>query len=701
MLKKSTGIFLALLLLTASFSEIGSAKGSTAQSFPIGIFWPPSPANTSSASYADISAMNATFIVGGNGLSDYSSNDAALGYAANHGLTLLVDDSRLAWRDQVVSQNNSGHGLSVSSTLSLGQTIRTPKGTGWGLNQVQLQIDQLNWPAGAAITLHLYDSPAKNQLIASDTLTAPVSTFYPVFNLHTAVQSDNVYYLEVTSDSPTPIGWITTSTSSTYEDGQAYLNGVAQSVDLWFNLNFSQRAYNDGNQPSDTAIDDIANYYGTKAAVLGYHILDEPTALQMTRIQNTIRRLKMNDSSHLSFVNLFPNYATASQLGLNQFTGEFVTDTVSLGQTFTTKKGQTQIDSVQWWIDKNTWGAGEELTLKLWNSPAKTTLIAQHTSSAPNTEWPLFHLNASVLQNTQYYMELTHNGGGDGSIGWVVRSNTNDNWYNDGSAYLNGTPIEADFWFTINQNIKGASYEDYVYRWMYTEPDVLVFDHYPFLANGQFRNDYYDNLETIRRQAKLGGVDFWSYIQSVGVTSVWKAPSESEMRYQIYANLAYGAKGYIYFTYWTPEASGGESFNNGLILPDGTKNASYLWAQNLNAEVLQLGNTLMELQSLAVYHTGNDLPSSTTILPASFAWQPNSTVPLVIGQYEDQSGQQYVMIVNKSTVNQHTIPFTADSSINNVKEVSKVDGQLKATNFNNGGMSVQFAPGEGKLFRLE
>lgn len=702
MLKKSISMFLAMLLLAASFSEIGSAYSPAIQSFPIGIFWPPSPSNTTNANYADISAMNANFIVGGNGVSDFTSSDAALGYAANHGLTLLVEDSRLIWREHTVSQNSSGHGLFVSTTSSLGQTIRTPAGSGWGLNRVQFYIDKLNWPAGTTITLSMYDSPAKNQLIASDAITAPVSTYYPVFSLHTAVQSNTVYYLELTSNSPTPIGWVTTSTSNVYGDGQAYMNGVAQPIDLWFNLELSQRAYNDGNQPAHAVIDDIANHYRNKAALQGYHVLDEPSALQMTRLQDTIRRLKMTDPNHMSFVNLFPNYASASQLGLNQQTGEFVTDAFSLGQTFTTKKGQTQIDTVQWWIDKNTWGTGEQLTLKLWSSPAKTSLIAQNTLTTPATEWPQFHLNATVSQNTQYYMELTHNGGGDRSVGWVIRSNTNDNWYNDGSAYLNGSPIAADFWFTINQNITGASYEDYVYRWMYTEPDVLVFDHYPYMANGQFRADYYDNLEVIRRQAKLGGVDFWSYIQSVGVKGVWKAPSESEMRYQIYSNLAYGAKGYIYFTYWTPDASGGESFNNGLILPNGVKNASYNWAKNINAEVLQLGSTLMGLESLAVYHTGNSLPASTTQLPASFVMQPGSnTVPLVISHFTNQAGQEYVMIVNKNTVSQQTVSFTVHSSVSNVREVSKIDGQLIATNFSVGGMSVQLAAGEGKLFKLE
>ncbi|MFD0960630.1 hypothetical protein [Paenibacillus chungangensis] len=694
---------LAVALLSVGSSGIGMAYSPAIQPFPIGIFWPPSPADTTNANYTDIAGMNANFIVGGNGVSDYTANDAALGYAATHGLTLLADDSRLAWRNMSVDQHATGHGLFVSSSVTLGQTFKTPQGTGWGLNTISMYIDKLNWPAGTALTLTLYDSPAKQNVLASDTLTGPVPTYYPTFQLHVPVSSDTSYYFELSSDQPSGVGWVVTSSADVYGDGRAYRAGVAQHTDFWFELGFAQRAYNDGNQPGNSDIDQIASHYRTHAALQGYHVLDEPSVLQMTRIQDTIRRLKNGDPDHMSFVNLFPNYASASQLGLNQMTGEYVSSSVPLGQAFRTKQGQTHIDTVQWWIDKNTWGAGEALTLSLWDSNAKTSLIAQHTLTTPTTEWPQFQLNAQVSGNTEYYMELTHNGGGNNSVGWVVRANTGDDWYNDGAAYIAGNAIDADFWFTLNQNIVGGSYEDYVYRWMYTEPDVLVFDHYPYLANGAFRSDYYANLEVIRRQADLGGVDFWSYIQSVGVSGAWRVPSESEMRYQVYSNLAYGAKGYIYFTYWTPESSGGESFNNGIILPDGTKNSSYTWAQQLNADVMNLGDVLMGLHSEAVYHAGG-VPTAATSLPSSFFWQPdNSAIPLLLGYFQDDAGNDYCLVVNKNTSQSQHMAFTISTSYATVQEISKATGQPASTNYDagTGSMSTNFQPGEGKLFLLQ
>ncbi|MCU6710744.1 beta-galactosidase [Paenibacillus sp. J5C_2022] len=694
---------LAVALLSVGSSGIGMAYSPAIQPFPIGIFWPPSPADTTNANYADIAGMNANFIVGGNGVSDYASNDAALGYAAAHGLTLLADDSRLAWRSMTVDQHATGHGLFVSSSVTLGQTFKTPQGTGWGLNTITMYIDKLNWPAGTALTLTLYDSPSKQSVLASDTITGPVPTYNPTFQLHAPVSSDTSYYFELSSDQPGGVGWVVTSSADVYGDGRAYRAGVAQNTDFWFELGFAQRAYNDGNQPGNSDIDQIASHYRTHAALQGYHVLDEPSVLQMTMIQDTIRRLKNGDPDHMSFVNLFPNYASASQLGLNQMTGEYVTSSVPLGQAFRTRHGQTYIETVQWWIDKNTWGAGEALTLSLWDSSAKSSLIAKHTLNSPTTEWPQFQLNAQVSGNTEYYMELTHNGCGNNSVGWVVRANTGDDWYNDGSAYIAGNAIDADFWFTLNQNIVGGSYEDYVYRWMYTEPDVLVFDHYPYLANGTLRSDYYANLEVIRRQADLGGVNFWSYIQSVGVNGAWRVPSESEMRYQVYSNLAYGAKGYIYFTYWTPASSGGESFNNGIILPDGTKNSSYTWAQQLNADVMNLGDTLLGLHSEAVYHAGG-IPAAATALPSSFFWQPdNSAIPLLLGYFQDDAGNDYCLVVNKNTSQSQHMAFTIATGYASVQEISKATGQPASTNYDagTGSMSTNFQPGEGKLFLLQ
>ena len=701
---KALLLLAASLLLIACFQSSSYAYSSAIQPFPIGIFWPPAPVDTMNARYQEIKDMNANLIVGGNGVNTIAINDTALALAAGNGLKMLVDEYKMAWRDQEISQTTTGFGLNVSNASTLGQTFTTPSGTDWALNTVQMYVDKNNWPSGVTLTLKVYDSPAKTTLISSDSIAGPGSTYYPQFIVAKALQSNTSYYMELTSNSPTSVGWVVTSSGDAYGGGQAYVNGAAQSLDFWFKLLFSQRAYNDGGRPSDTDLDAIAAHYSGKPALQGYHVYDEPSALQMTRLQGTVRRLKSGDPNSMSFVNLLPTYASLGQLGVNQFTGEFLNSVHSLGQTFKTNPGQTSVNTVQWWIDRTTWGSGESVTLKLWNSASKTNLIASQTlSSAPANNWPQFTLNASVQPNTVYYMELTHNGGGDNSIGWVVRSNNGSKWINDGTGYVNGSAVDSDFWFTLNQNIQGGTYEDYVYRWASKNPDVLIFDHYPFLASNGMTTDYYTNLEIIRRQALAANIDFWPYIQSVGFNNTNRAPSQSDLRYQIYTSLAYGAKGYIYFTYWTPASSGGETFNQGLILPDGTKNVSYAWAATINAEVLQLGTTLTSLTSQAVYHTGSALPASTTALPGTFFWKPDDgNTPLIISCFTDGSGRKYIMVVNRDTDSGRTVSFTLSPKPAAVTEVSKSNGTEISTNYNaaTGAISASFAAGEGRLFAL-
>jgi len=415
---------------------------------------------------------------------------------------------------------------------------------------------------------------------------------------------------------------------------------------------------------------------------------------------DTVERFRYNTPSKSGFVNIFPDYVASPIFGSAD--GNYVTSTSSLGQSFTTNSVTTAISTMQLYIDRNSWGTGETLTLKIWNSPSKTTLIAQSSlTSQPASNYPQFTLNASVSANTAYFWELTHNGGGDNAIGWVINSGGND-WERSGNAYINGTSYpNSDFWFTINQNLTCGSYEDYVYRWAKMRPDFLMYDYYPWLITANsIRSSYYSNMEIIRNQSLKAQIPFWTYIQSSGDTGYLRVPNASEMRYQIYTSLAYGCKGYSYFLYWTPS---GSSINNGLILSDGTVNTPvYNAARDINAEVLNLGATLNTLTSQNIYHTGA-LPSGTTELPSSFFFKPSDTsLPVVIGYFTNSSGRKFIMAVNRDIANSRTISFNLYPKPSSMTEISKTTGSEISTNYNSstGIISGSFAPGEGKLFAL-
>ncbi|MFD0714532.1 hypothetical protein [Paenibacillus sp. GCM10027626] len=689
-------IALSLFLIT----PIASAYHGHSENFPIGIFWNPGPAEASDAKFAEIADMNTNFIVSTNFTDTFEENDAMLDYAADNDLQVLVSDGRLVFNDsQEAAQTAGGGVLPVSSAASVGQTITSLK-PAW--STVQLRTAPGGLPAGVTLTLSMYSDAAKNGKIMSDSITGPVSGEQLNFDFYTTIAENHPYYIELTSNSATPVQ-IVVSTANVYAGGQAYASGISQpGADLWFKAMFSTRAYFDGQAPADATIDEIAQHYKNHPALMGYNLIDEPGAGAYPMLKHVADRFKANDPGHMSFVNLLPIYSDPTQNfeTITNYTGDFVSSSNPLGQTFKTKANETLIRYISLYIDHSTWSSGEQLTLSLWNSPAKQTLIASKTLNGASTIWIPFELNAAVSPNTSYYWELTHNGGGDDSVGWVVRSNPGNDWYPDGNAYINGQPVaNSDFRYAVNQGVLAQAYEEYVNRWVNQHPDVLVFDHYPFRVDGE-RSSYYENLEIIRRQALQGQVDFWSYIQSVGIQNDLVAPTENQIRYQVYTNLAYGAKGLIYFTYQTPPADWG--FHDGLILPDGTKNASYYGVKNINAEVMNLGCYLQSLTSQAVYHTGT-IPEGATALPNDFFIRPaDSSQPLVISYFKDENGKKYVFIVNRDTANSRTVTFQVNPKPGQIKEISKATGKKINANYNKqaGTLTASFAAGEGRLFLM-
>ena len=135
-------------------------------------------------------------------------------------------------------------------------------------------------------------------------------------------------------------------------------------------------------------------------------------------------------------------------------------------------------------------------------------------------------------------------------------------------------------------NIGGSIYDhpsivqQYIER---VQPDILCFDRYPgfghimsappstvmrprndtYNESGVFRNSrdsYLHALSTVRSAALHAKIPFWNYFKASGIyetkakdaRGVNPDPTESEIRWQIFHSLTYGARGVLWF-YYTPE----------------------------------------------------------------------------------------------------------------------------------------------------
>ena len=163
-------------------------------------------------------------------------------------------------------------------------------------------------------------------------------------------------------------------------------------------------------------------------------------------------------------------------------------------------------------------------------------------------------------------------------------------------AYINLFPE----WVTLGA-IGTGNYEEYMQRFLKeVDPDVLSMDHYPvFTPVADGREGYCRTLAVFRRYALQHGLPFWNFLYSMP-TGTLTDPTEAQIRWQAYTSLAYGAKGILYFCYQTPVAP---MFVKGGAIIDrtGRRTRHYEQAKRINAELRNLGPTLMQLTNLRTF----------------------------------------------------------------------------------------------------
>jgi hypothetical protein len=170
--------------------------------------------------------------------------------------------------------------------------------------------------------------------------------------------------------------------------------------------------------------------------------------------------------------------------------------------------------------------------------------------------------------------------------------------------YLNLFPNYA----TPDQ-LAAPTYQAYVDRFVAEVPaPFLSFDHYPVVGQS-LRGEWYQNLEIVSAAARKANKPFWAFVLSVA-HGPYPVATLPHLRVQAFSNLAYGAQGLQYFTYWTVPSSEW-NFHEGPILPDGKRGAVYDRVKQVNHEVQSLGGVFLGSTVTSVGHTGANLPAGT------------------------------------------------------------------------------------------
>lgn len=257
--------------------------------------------------------------------------------------------------------------------------------------------------------------------------------------------------------------------------------------------------------------------------------------------------------------------------------------------------------------------------------------------------------------------------------------------------YINLFPSYCDL-----ERLGTPSYEEHVAKFIAeVNPDVLCMDHYPFMRpDKDTRDAYLSDIDTMRRHALKAGIPWWNYFNSMPFGPHYD-PTEAQLRWQIFSSVAYGARGVLYFCYWSPR--GGEFPKGGAILTaEGRRTRHYDQAKRINAKLKAWGPRLMQLTS----------ESAGLVTPASLVGVPLRSLSegaFVYGVLRGQDQRRAVVLVNHDTAYTTWPTVTFDVATEAVRELDPVSGDEVAVVDDSPdmpGLQLSFDAGDARLFLL-
>lgn len=239
--------------------------------------------------------------------------------------------------------------------------------------------------------------------------------------------------------------------------------------------------------------------------------------------------------------------------------------------------------------------------------------------------------------------------------------------------YLNLLPNYASL-----EMLQAESYRDYVSRFDKEVPlQLLSFDFYP-IVDDTIRAGWYDNLEVFSDEARKAGKPFWAFALTTAHTP-YPIPTLAQLRLQMYSNLAYGAQGLQYFTYWNPRDTTVWNFHHAPITVDGKRTDVYDKITEMNREIKALTGVFLGSEVLSVYHTGDVIPENTKpleTLPAKVKFLRTEGQGAIVSELRN-GANKFLVIVNRDYKQRMKLEIGLDESVSRIlKDGSIVPASL-------------------------
>ena len=200
----------------------------------------------------------------------------------------------------------------------------------------------------------------------------------------------------------------------------------------------------------------------------------------------------------------------------------------------------------------------------------------------------------------------------------------------------------------VGDEALGSTYEEYVKQSIQkVKSNQVSFDFYPIRETG-IVTSWWENLEIVKKYSQEADLPFWAFALCTS-HKPYPIPELSHLRLQMYMNLAYGAQGLQYFTYWCP-TPGTWDFHDAPIAEDGTPTEVYDLVQEMNDELQARAGVFMGCKVTGVYQTGDHQPNGTS--PLTGYNPPLSRLNLNGGEatvsFFENGKWAYLMLVNRS-----------------------------------------------------
>ncbi len=210
------------------------------------------------------------------------------------------------------------------------------------------------------------------------------------------------------------------------------------------------------------------------------------------------------------------------------------------------------------------------------------------------------------------------------------------------------------------------TYEAYVGDYArIVRPFAISYDDYHLTNHGD-REDWFENLATVRKVSLESKIPFWNIILAVQHGD-YRNLTAPELRFEAMQTLAFGGKGLLWFTYWSPAGMDQTTeWHHAIINPDGSKDPHYNMIKALNADVLAIGNELVPCESIDVFVTGHQPSTREVVVKNSASSKPAESSPIAlldagdftVGVFKSPEGKHLALIASRDYKKESSVRAT-------------------------------------------